>query len=439
MNQEAKIKVGSTVPGRTARRLFWVLSASLVISGCAEKQEPPIGKSSAESHVNVIKVTSRRLDREMVLPGEILAFQDVPIYPKVPGFIEWIGIDRGSIVKKGQLLIKIIAPELESEVEHAQANVKAADAAWKEAQSKLASSQEQRLKALARYQADRDTYERMRDAAKTPGVVAGNDVEIAEKVSEADLAQVRSAEQTIRAAEALVRSEEEKVKAARKQEKTRGDIRAYLTVTAPFDGIITERNTHTGSFVGPPAGPIPMVRIRELSLLRLVIPVPEIAVGGVKDGDKIYFTVPAYPGRRFSGFIRRIGHYLDEKTRTMPVELNVHNPDWLLSPGMFPDVFWPSTRNQPTLFVPSTAVAATTERTFVCRVRDGIVDWVDVKRGQPMGNLVEVFGDLREGDEVAVRGTDELKPEQHVCVSVQKAEESAPPAEHGARYSRSYE
>jgi RND family efflux transporter MFP subunit len=388
-----------------------------VLSGCGSKPSETPRADKSLQNVIVTKVVAKRLNREMILPGEILAFQDVPIYPKVPGFIQWIGIDRGSIVKKDQVLIKVIAPELDAQVQEAAAQVKSAIATLRESEAKLSSHQEQRSKAQAKYQANHDTYERLKDAARTPGVVAYNDVEIAEKLAEADLAQVRSVEQVIKSTQAQVKSEEEKVKAAEKHFKSKSDIRAYLTVTAPFDGIITERNTHTGSFVGPPAGPVPMVRIRELSLLRLVIPVPEIAVGGVKEGDKIYFTVPAYPDQKFSGLIRRIGHYLDEKTRTMPVELNVHNPKWQLSPGMFPDVFWPSTRTEPSLFVPSSAVAATSERTFVVRIKDETVSWVDIKRGQPMGDLVEVFGNLKEGDEVSLRGSDEIKPGQHVHAS----------------------
>jgi len=408
---------------RTSAATLMVLA--LMLAGCG--QSPLDQKQDdATQTVTVTKVIAKRLRRDMILPGEILAFQDVPIYPKVPGFIEWIGVDRGYTVKKGQLLIKIIAPELNAEVEEARAMVKAAEAAVHEAKAKLDSDQAQRLKAMAKHQADKDTAARLADAAKTPGVVAYNDVEIAQKAAEADLEQVRSTEEVIKSAQALVKSEEEKLRAAEKRLKTRSDIKAYLTVTAPFDGIITERNTHTGSFVGPPAGPIPMVRIRELSLLRLVIPVPEIAVGGVNEGDKIYFTVPAFPGKQFFGYVRRIGHYLDETTRTMPVELNVWNPTWKLSPGMFPDVIWPSTRTTPTLFVPSTAVANTSERIFLVRIKDGVVEWVDVKRGQPMEDLLEVFGDVQAGDEVAMRGTDELKPGQHVIPQIAQTPSPSP-------------
>lgn len=402
------------------------LVAALALSSCVPKPGTT-GKTDPDPPaVEVTRVISQPLSREIILPGEILAFQDVPIYPKVPGFIQWIGIDRGSVVKKNQVLSKLIAPELEAAVQEARANVNAADAALTECRSRLVSEEEQRQKAMARHQADADTYKRLATAARVPGVVSENEVEVAQKTAEADLAQVRSAEALVKATQALVKVDEEKIQAARKQLKSRSDIKAYLTVTAPFDGVITERNTHTGSFVGPPAGPVPMVRIRELSLLRLVIPVPEIAVGSVKEGEMIFFTVPAYPGRKFNGVIRRIGHYLDEKTRTMPVELDVYNPDWKLSPGMFPDVIWPATRTQPSLFVPSTAVATTSERTFLVRVRNGVVSWIDVRRGQPMGDRVEVFGEIAEGDEVAVTGTDELKEGQRVIATRTKAAPAVP-------------
>ena len=92
------------------------------------------------------------------------------------------------------------------------------------------------------------------------------------------------------------------------------------------------------------------------------------------------------------------------------MELDVANPSGRLAPGTFSEVLWPVRRPRPTLFVPVSAVAKTTERTFVLRARDAKIEWVDVKTGATSGNLIEVFGDLREGDEVLVRGTDEVRP-----------------------------
>ena len=128
---------------------------------------------------------------------------------------------------------------------------------------------------------------------------------------------------------------------------------------------------------------------------------------------------PIYPGENFSGVVARISHTLDEKTRSMPVEVDVLNDSARLAPGMFPEVVWPAKRLQPSLFVPPSAV--TTERTFVVRIRNGVVEWIDVRRGVSMGDLVEVFGDLAENDVVAARGTDELRAGTNVNVK-----ESAP-------------
>jgi membrane fusion protein (multidrug efflux system) len=187
----------------------------------------------------------------------------------------------------------------------------------------------------------------------------------------------------------------------------------YLRVTAPFDGVVTERNVHPGALVGPNsgAGPTtPIVRVVKTDRLRLVVPVPEAYVAEVKTGAAVSFSVPAYPGRTFSGSIARVSHDVDAKTRTMAVELDVVNTDGALTAGTFCQVRWPIHRPDPSLFVPSGSIANTTDRTFVVRVRGDKTEWVDVRTGLTSGSLVEVFGDLRPDDQVAARGTDELKP-----------------------------
>jgi len=138
--------------------------------------------------------------------------------------------------------------------------------------------------------------------------------------------------------------------------------------------------------------------------------VPETYAAGVPEGTKVDFTVPTFPGRTFSGTIARIAHSVDIKTRTMPVELEAANIKGDLSPGTFSDVLWPVRRSYPTLFVPTSSVANTLERVFVVRIRDGKSEWVDVKTGATAEKMTEVFGELHEGDVVAVRGTDELRP-----------------------------
>jgi membrane fusion protein, multidrug efflux system len=334
--------------------------------------------------VEVAKVVSGKLAITVRLPGELQPYEVVAVYPKVTAFVDSISVDRGSIVKAGQLMARLVAPEIAAQRAEAQSKLQGAEAQRGEAEAKLAS--------------DDGSYQRLKAASATPGVVARNDLEVAQKAVEADRARLESVR--------------EGAQAARSALKSVSDIEGYLQVRAPFDGVVTERNVHPGALVGPASGSgvgVPMVRLEKASRLRLLVPIPEKYVAGVTVGAKVEFTVPAFPNQAFSGRVARIAHSVDVKTRTMPVELDVTNTDRHLASGMFPDVLWPVSRSQPTLFVPTSAVARTTEATFVVRIHDGTAEWVNVKTGEVDGKLIEIFGDLYAGDAVAARGTDELR------------------------------
>src|SRR5205814_4850879 len=182
-------------------------------------------------------------------------------------------------------------------------------------------------------------------------------------------------------------------------------------VRAPFDGVVTERNVHPGALVGPPSGPNapPMLRVEKIDHLRVTVAVPEADAGAVALGTAATFTVSTYPGQKFTGKVARVAHEIDPKTRTMAVELEFENTGAKqLVPGAYAEVLWPVHRDAPSLFVPPSAIATTTERTFVDRVRDGKVEQLTVGRGVAMGDLVEVFGDLAAGDQVLKRGSEVL-------------------------------
>jgi membrane fusion protein, multidrug efflux system len=164
---------------------------------------------------------------------------------------------------------------------------------------------------------------------------------------------------------------------------------------------------HPGALVGPESNSA-LVNIQQISRLRLVVPVPEQYLGGMKRGAAVKFTVPAAPNRTFTGTISRPAHALDQKTRTMAVELDVVNPNAILSPGMYPTVHWP-VASQTNLLVPKTSVVTTTERTFVIRNDHGRAEWVDVRKGIADGDLLAVTGALRTGDKIVLRATDELR------------------------------
>jgi RND family efflux transporter MFP subunit len=338
------------------------------------------GQQGGAPAIDVARVVSQRLSLTIKLPGEVTPYESVAEYPKVTAFVKWIGVDRGSHVKAGQQIVRLEAPELVAQKQEAQSKLEAAEAQRAEAEAKLTS--------------DQSTFLRLKNAAATPGVVAGNDVEVAQQTTEADRARLRAADQNIAATKSAL--------------KAIAEIESYLQVTAPFDGVVTERNVHPGALVGP-SGNVPMLRIEKVSRLRIVVPVPENYFSGTVNGAKVSFTVPAFPGDKFTGKIARIPDSLDVKTRTMPVELDFMNSSGRLAPGMYPEVEWPVRREHTTLFVPTSAVARTNEKRFVVLVRDGKAEWVDVQPSLSSGNLTEVFGDLHEGDLVAVRGTDELR------------------------------
>jgi membrane fusion protein, multidrug efflux system len=345
--------------------------------------------------VEVVKVVEQPLNVTLSLPGELTPYQTVALYSRVTGFVKTIAVDRGSRVRAGQQLAVLEAPELVAQKS--------------EAQSKLQGAEAQLAAIRAKAEASASTYDRLKSASATPGVVAGNDVVLAQKTVEADQSQIAAAMQN--------------VEAARQALKSVSDMEGYLRITAPFSGVVSERNVHPGALVGPTGGPgtaMPIVRIVESNRLRLVIPVPEAYTAGLANGTSLTFTVTAYPGQTFTGIVSRISQSVDVATRTMAVELDVNNTDGRLAPGTFCQVRWPVHRTAPSLLVPNGSVASTTGRTFVIRVRGGRTEWVDVKTGLTSGPLVEVFGDLKPGDDIATRGTDELKAGSFVQVKLMK-------------------
>jgi membrane fusion protein, multidrug efflux system len=332
--------------------------------------------------VEVSTVTSRRLDRVIVLPGELQPYQTVVLHSRVAGFVEEVAVDRGSSVQKGQILVRLTAPEITAQVA--------------EAESKVRSAKSQRAEALAKLSANQSIYDQLKSASATEGAISEKELIQAQKAAEASQASVESLDSVVVAADSSLR-------VARQMEQ-------YLNVSAPFDGVITERMIHPGALVGPSAGAAgAMLKLEQVSKLRLLVAVPETEYAGVVPGVRVEFTVPAHRSRKFSGAVARISHSVDTKTRSMLVELDVGNPSGALAPGMYPEVAWPVRRPGESLLVPPTSIVTTTESTFVIRVRNGKAEWVNVRRGVRAGDLTEVIGELRPGDTIVRRGSDEIR------------------------------
>ena len=367
------------------------LALSLSVFGCNGSPKAAAGRQAETDAqtVEVVPVASQKLATVFTLPAQLIPFETVDIYPRVTGFMDMIRVDRGSRVHKGELIIRLSAPELVAQRAQAESALRAAESQLTSAQAKLTS--------------DKGTYLHMASAAKTPGVVAENDVMVASQTVSADQGQVQSAESNVAAARNALRSV--------------AQLESYLNIYAPFDGIVTTRNLHPGALVGPASGPsgtMPIVQIVDTGHLRLVVPVPEAYVGEIQVGQQVAFTVPAHPGETFHAPIARISADVELNTRTMPVELDVHSTDGRLSPGSFSSVQWPVHRAAPTMFVPVSAVTNDQQRTFVERVRNGKAEWVDVVTGLGVNGNIEVFGDLKPGDEVIRNATDAIRPGQQV-------------------------
>ena len=372
--------------------LLSALTAGLALAGCGGESQTT-GQQQAKTStagaanqqtVQVTQVQSRTLKTVESLPAQIAPYEAVDIYPKVTGFIDALKVDRGSRVREGEVIVRLSAPELVAQRSQGEA-------ALASAQSRLAAAQ-------AKLAADRATYQHLASAAKTPGVVAENDLVVSQQTAASDQAEVEAATHNVGAARDAVRSVSQ--------------LESYLEIRAPFSGVVTARYLHPGALVGPnsgQAGAQPIVRIESLGRLRIVVPVPEAFATGVNLGQQVKFTVPSFPGQTFHAPIARISHAIDAQTRTMSVELDVRNEP-AITPGAFANVQWPVERSSATLFVPTTAVATDLQRTFVIRVDQNKAQWVDVTTGVTSGDSIEVFGDLHAGDAVAVRGTDELRP-----------------------------
>jgi RND family efflux transporter MFP subunit len=366
--------------------IFPITLLVIAAVGCKSSNptQVPTAQTSATVMVETVGVSSRTLNTTLSLPAQLLPYESVDIYPKVTGFLESIRVDVGSRVRQGELIMRLSAPELMAQRTQAEAALHTAESQLASAEAKLAS--------------DQGTYLHLAEAAKTPGVVAANDVMVANQTALSDKGAVAAAESNVSA----------------EREALRGvsQMESYLSIVAPISGVVTVRNLHPGALTGPTsgqAGVAPIVRIVDTDRLRLVVPVPEAAVGGIKKGPPVAFTVPAYPGQTFHAPISRVSEDVDLNTRTMHIELDVQNADGKLTPGSFATVAWPSQRGYPTLFVPVSAVTSDQQHTFVICVRDGKAEWVTVQTGQTVNGEIEIFGDLHAGDQVVRTASDSIR------------------------------
>ncbi|MFI5162890.1 MAG: efflux RND transporter periplasmic adaptor subunit [Sphingobacteriales bacterium] len=334
-----------------------------------EKQENAIDTPS----VAVVPATKGILNSTITVPGELMPFQEVDLYAKVTSYVKKLYVDIGSEVHTGELLATLEAPELNSQLAAAQSHIKQQEAV---------------------YYASKATYDRLLNTSKTPGTVSENDLEQADAKAKSDMANVESAKSDYKAVEANL---------------------AYLQIRAPFDGVVTARNVNLGAYVGGSNQPIFV--IQEQSKMRLVISVPEAYTGGLSNKDAVTFSVKSLPNRKFKAQVKRLAGALDEKLRAERLEMDVYNKNKELLPGMYADVELPVPSRDSAFIVPKTAVVVSTEKVFVIRVKDNKAEWVDVKKGFQSGGNMEIYGDLKPGDQLVAKANDEIRDGQQVRVS----------------------
>jgi len=306
------------------------------------------------------------------LPGTTQAFTTANIFARASGYIDKRTVDIGDKVKEGDLLVQITAPELDHEIDQARATV----------DLNRANLQQQKAnRDLAQITWNRDR----------PLVAQGWTTRQQGSVDEQNLkaldAAVNSAQQSISAQEARLRTLQ--------QEK------AYQTVTAPFDGVVTQRNTDVGSLVQADAtsGTF-LFTVMQTDVIRTFVYVPQSAAIGVTPGVEAVVRIPELPGVTFPGTVTRVADALQPDTRTLLTEIDVPNPDGVLRPGSYCTVELKIPRKDNLVVLPSDAVVFDSEGLHVAVLEDGVVRMRPINIVRDLGTKVEVNQGLKEGDVV---------------------------------------
>jgi len=347
--------------------IFKLSIVVLCLSACTENKSSQKTTAETTDTVPVFILSSSEVNKSIELPAELLPFETADLTPKVEGYIKEIRVDIGDRVKKGQVLAVIDAPE-----------VRTKSAEFK---SSLSSAQ-------SRYQSSKDVYDRLFRAsqAKTSGIVAPVDLEKSRNQKLTDSAAYQSAK-------SLAQSYSE--------------VAGYLIISAPFNGIVTSRNSDRGALVGQNS---PIFTVQNTNTLRLRVAVPEAYMSAETTGKEVNFRVESNPNKSFTAQLARKSGAIDPKNRTETWEYKFNNPHNELKAGSFAYVKLNLTRNAASFVISPSSVATNQERKFVIAVKNGKAEWVDIRQGMSTEKGFEVFGDLKVGDTLVVRATDERKP-----------------------------
>ncbi len=325
--------------------------------------------------VAVIKPERGAPQQDIVLPGTMQAFTDAAIYARTNGYLRKWYVDIGARVKAGQVLADIDTPEVDQQLEQARA-----DLATAEANARLAQS----------------TAERYRDLIKTDSV-SRQDLDNANGALEARMTGVTSSSANVRRLEQL---------------------HSFGKLTAPFDGVITARNTDVGALIDSGSNAKELFHIAAVHRLRVFVNVPEVYSRAAVQGMKADLTLSEYPGRTFTGTLARTSQSIDVASRTLLTEIDVENPKGELLPGSYAEVHLKLPTEASTFKLPVNAVIFGTDGVRAAVVgAGGIVTLQPLTLGRDYGNSLEVVAGLTGTEQVVVNPPDSLETGQQVRIA----------------------
>jgi RND family efflux transporter MFP subunit len=347
--------------------------------------------SAGETTAAVARVTRRTLGSTLVISGEFKPFQDVDIHAKVAGYIRKIYVDVGDHVKEGQTLAVLEVPELAAQVAGAEAAVRGAEEQIRRAQGDL-------QRAQSTYAAAHSAYTRLKQAADSrAGLVAQQEVDDSQAKDLESEAQVASAGASLSAAK-------QQLEVAHANQKQMSAMSDYTRITAPFAGVITSRSADTGALVsaGTTGGSqsVPVVRLAQISVLRLVLFIPESLAAQIHLGETVALHIEAL-NRDIEGKVARFADSLDLETRTMETEIDVDNRNGELIPGMYAEAHLALREKQNVLTIPLQAVGRNgDDATAFALTRENAIEERHVRLGSEDSTYVEVLSGLAENERV---------------------------------------
>jgi RND family efflux transporter MFP subunit len=355
--------------------------AVLIFSGIqsrlgAEKKLESTVKSSAIPVVTVLQPVATSKAQEIELPGTTQAFTEAPIYARTSGYLKAWYLDIGAHAKRGQLLAEIETPELDQQLEQAENDLKTAQANLQ----------------LAQVTMDRWVF-----------LLKSN--VISKQETDQAVSDFNAKKSTALAAEANVRRLQK--------------LQEFERVYAPFDGVITARDTDVGALVqnGNSPGQKELFHLAAIDKLRVYISVPEVYAASVKSGDSVALTLDEFPGEKFTGTIVRNSNSIDLTSRTLNVEIDVDNPTGRLLPGGYVFVHFKIPGAAGAVTIPTNTLLFRAEGLRVAVVRNGEVKLVPITIGHDYGSTVEVTSNLTAKDAVIADPSDSIMDGSRVEVA----------------------